>query len=111
MANLDQKQFYRFAGACVRQARGKTMTQEQLANATGLSRVSVVNIESGRQKLLLHHVFGIAEALGLTVAELIAPLQPSIPNEPDLSAAGDAAEFVTAALHNLSQGAIPQLGQ
>lgn len=101
---IDQKQFYARAGASVRSARGKKMTQEELANATGLSRVSVVNIEAGRQKLLLHHVFAFAKALGLTPAELLAPLYPASPSGPDLSLAGDAKEFVQAALKNLTEG-------
>jgi len=103
MALPDLKQFYKLAGARVRETRGKKLTQEELAKATGLSRASVVNIEAGRQKLLLHHVFGIAEALGLTPAQLIAPLEPASPSGPDLSSAGDAAEFVQTALKKLSQ--------
>ena len=111
MEPINQKQFYMLAGARIREARGKKMTQEELAKATGLSRVSLVNIEAGRQKLLLHHVFSISAALGLPPAELIAPLQPASPSEPILSSAGDAEGFVRAALLNLSQGLSPQFRQ
>jgi len=111
VANFDQKRFYELAGARIREVRGKRLTQEELANSAGLSRVSVVNIEAGRQKLLLHHVFTLAAALGLPPAELIAPLQPAPAGGPDLSSAGDAAEFVRAALHNLSQWVIPHFRQ
>lgn len=103
MKTLDQKEFYRLAGARIREARGRNLTQEELAKATGLSRVSVVNIEAGRQKLLLHHIFRIAEALGLAPSELIAPLQSASASSLDLSSAGDAATFVRSALNNLGE--------
>ncbi|MCB1129554.1 MAG: helix-turn-helix transcriptional regulator [Verrucomicrobiae bacterium] len=90
------------AGARIREARGKKLTQEELAKATGLSRVSVVNIEAGRQKLLLHHVFRIAEALGLSVSDLIAPLETVKISSRDFSSADDLAPFVTTGFNKIS---------
>lgn len=98
----NTKEFYLAAGARIREARGKSITQEQLAKAAGLSRVSVVNIEAGRQKLLLHHAIVIADVLGMSLAELVDPLVPKAGEKPDLSGAGDAEGFVLAALQNLS---------
>jgi transcriptional regulator with XRE-family HTH domain len=98
----NTKEFYLAAGARIREARGKSITQEQLAKAAGLSRVSVVNIEAGRQKLLLHHAIVMADVLGVSLAELIDPLLPKPGEKPDLSDAGDAEGFVRAALKNLS---------
>jgi len=103
----NTKEFYAAAGARIKEARGKSITQEQLAKAAGISRVSMVNIEAGRQKLLLHHALVIADALGLSLAELVDPLIPKVDEELDLSGAGDAASFVRLAMSNLSQGTEP----
>lgn len=103
----DTKKFYLAAGARIREARGKGTTQEQLANAAGLGRVTIANIEAGRQKLLLHQAIMIADVLGMSVAELIDPLLPKAGEELDLSGAGDAISFVRVALSKLSQGTEP----
>jgi DNA-binding XRE family transcriptional regulator len=47
------------------------MSQAQLAEAIGLRRTSVANIEAGRQQCLTHHLVAIANALDLTFAELV----------------------------------------
>jgi transcriptional regulator with XRE-family HTH domain len=40
-----------------------------------MSRASIANIESGRQNILLHHVYALAAALDFTkVAELLPPM-------------------------------------
>lgn len=41
------------------------LTQAQVATKVGISRASIANIESGRQKVLLHQVYLLAEALKL----------------------------------------------
>jgi len=68
------------------------LTQAAIANKVGISRESVANIEAGRQRVSLHHVYGLADALHLkTIGELI-PL--STPKEmkgqtPSLDVSGD----------------------
>lgn len=46
-------------------------TQQELADRIGLSRASVANIETGRQRLLLHQVYDMAAALGCSVFQLM----------------------------------------
>lgn len=41
------------------------MTQDQLARQVGISRASLANIEGGRQQVLVHHLFGLADGLQL----------------------------------------------
>ena len=45
---------------------GRGWTQAELAAAIGLSRTSVVNIEAGRQRILLHDVEKLAAVFRMT---------------------------------------------
>lgn len=99
----ESDNFYKQVGARVRELRGAKLTQEELAKASGLSRASIVNIEAGRQKLLLHNLFGISKALGVSPTEFIGPLEQIALSDIDLSSAGDAADFVQVALQKLAQ--------
>lgn len=58
------------------------MTQEALAAKTGgvLSRSAVANIENGRQRVAIHHLFLIARALEVEPAELL-PRQADLPRK------------------------------
>jgi len=47
------------------------MSQQQLAQGIGLSRVSVANIESGRHRIQLHVLYAIAQILGVTLEQLL----------------------------------------
>src|SRR5205809_7699659 len=61
-------------GRRIQEARNKArMTQERLAEAIGLSRGSMSNIERGRHKILLHTVEDIARALDVELHDLIPP--------------------------------------
>lgn len=53
----------------IREAIG--MTQEELAKRVGYTRTSLVNFESGRQRLPLHQVEAIAKALSSTPKHLM----------------------------------------
>lgn len=61
---------YRLIGERVRSRRG-SLTQNELAERVGLGRTSITNLESGTQRMPLHYLWRIAEALGCEVAELI----------------------------------------
>jgi transcriptional regulator with XRE-family HTH domain len=73
-------ELYRRAGELIREARrNRRLTQSDLGTAVGLTRTSIVNIERGRQKLLLHTLFEFADVLGVEPAAL---LPPKAANEP-----------------------------
>lgn len=70
MGELDA--FYQEVGRLVRSARNQAgLTQDILAERVALSRTSVTNIERGRQKMLLHTLRDIAEAVGIEASELL----------------------------------------
>jgi transcriptional regulator with XRE-family HTH domain len=49
------------------------MTQDNLALRLSLSRTSIINIEKGRQQVLVHTLADIASALGVPMTELVPP--------------------------------------
>jgi transcriptional regulator with XRE-family HTH domain len=64
--------FYREIGKMVRDAReAAALTQGLLAQHVGLTRTSITNIERGRQKIQVHTLYAIAEALNVRVATLL----------------------------------------
>lgn len=67
--------------------RRKTLglTQAELAVKVGVSRASVANIESGRQNVLLHHVYGLASALEFAKVSDLLPMQPKLTTQEDFN--------------------------
>lgn len=64
-----------FGSAVSTRRKALGLTQAELAGKVKMSRASVANIESGRQNILLHHVYALAAALDFTkVAELLPPM-------------------------------------
>jgi transcriptional regulator with XRE-family HTH domain len=71
-------QLYQAIGDRIRAARTRSkITQTDLGRRIGLTRSSIANIEAGRQRVMLHWVFQIAEELGAHPVELVV--------EPDFS--------------------------
>ncbi len=68
----DHDAFYADVGRRIRQARTEIgQTQEGLASMVSLTRTSIVNIEKGRQKILLHTLVDIASALQVPSVDLL----------------------------------------
>lgn len=53
------------------------LTQDELAKKVRLSRASIANIESGRQKIMLHQVYLFAKSLNLEPIDLLADITMS----------------------------------
>lgn len=63
---------YRVFGSRVRELReAKGITQEELGRSIELSRTSITNIEKGRQRVMLHQMVEIADALDEDVSKLM----------------------------------------
>lgn len=51
--------------------KAKEMTQQQLAEKVGIKRESISNVESGKNNFCLPNAQKIANALGVTLDELL----------------------------------------
>ena len=83
---MESEDIYREVGRNIRRYRQELhRTQEQVAAEIGISRASLANIEVGRQKVQLHHLYAIAKALDLdSPVVLMPPLAAPAPRD-DLS--------------------------
>jgi DNA-binding XRE family transcriptional regulator len=71
MQDFDKEQFYQEIGKKIKRERSISgINQEQLGKKVGISRVSVVNIEKGKQMPPVHVIWKIAAALDTTVERL-----------------------------------------
>ncbi len=61
---------YEMIGERVRARRG-SLTQADLADRIGIGRTSITNLELGHQRMPLHYLVRIAEALDCDVRELL----------------------------------------
>lgn len=68
--NLDT--FYKDLGNLIRKARvDADISQDILAQQLGLTRASIVNIEKGRQRPMIHTILELATILKVNFASLI----------------------------------------
>lgn len=66
-------------GQAVRRLRGEAMlTQEALAKSAGLTRTSIVNIETGRQRVLFGDIWSFAKGLGVSPRKLFNAAEANI---------------------------------
>jgi transcriptional regulator with XRE-family HTH domain len=76
---VDERGIYRSFGRTVAQRRRAiSKTQEQVAREIGLSRASLANIERGSQKVFLHQIIALTQALELESVHEIVPSKPPV---------------------------------
>ncbi len=84
---LDETTLYRHIGDAIRDRRhDRGWTQGQVAEAAGVLRTSVANVEAGRQRAPLHLIYRICAALNLEVGRVLPRVAqvagtPNIPVE------------------------------
>jgi DNA-binding XRE family transcriptional regulator len=72
MTAAETTSLYKIISKRVREVRKeRKMNQQQLAEAVGVDRTSIVHIEQGRQRPPLHLIWSLAETLGLRPMDLI----------------------------------------
>lgn len=92
LARMGTADIYPLIGDAIRSRRKHlSLTQDKLAAALQISRASLANIEAGRQKVLVHHLYDIADALQLDVRDLLvetpkvsSPTEQDVPLPPGL---------------------------
>jgi transcriptional regulator with XRE-family HTH domain len=73
-------EIYAKLGALVRSHRERLgKTQADVAEGTGLSRASIANIETGRQRILLHQLYSLAVSLEVEPYTLLPLAEKSRP--------------------------------
>jgi transcriptional regulator with XRE-family HTH domain len=70
--DADARLLYRIIGERLRERRLEAnVTQAQLAEAAGVLRTSITNIEAGRQKPPLHLLYKMCMALDVEVSSIV----------------------------------------
>ena len=72
----EQNEFYSKLGKKIRAIRvEQKIKQETLATHVGFTRISISNIETGRQKIQLHTLIELADYLKTPIQELIPSIE------------------------------------
>lgn len=75
MTRSDEKEFLdRLMRRIAQVRKEKAITQETLASETGLDRVAIANIETGKRRPTVTTVYRIAKGLGVEVEDLFRNL-------------------------------------
>lgn len=78
-ANAVIRDLYDRVGERIRAVReGRGVTQQQLADAAGLTRTSITNVEAGRQRTPLHVLLAISQALDVPLTGLLGDDLPAL---------------------------------
>lgn len=84
---LSEQAIYAALGQKVRQAREiANMRQDQLADRVGMTRTSITNIEKGNQRIQVHTLYSIANALGVSPHDLLPLPDPNDETEEEIKA-------------------------
>ena len=63
---------YKRLGTIIKERRRQLgLTQEHLSSQLGISRASLANVETGRQRVLVHQLYQLAEKLDVNVTSLL----------------------------------------
>ena len=78
---MSDLELYRRLGQAVAERRTELgLTQREVAEKLGLSRASIANLETGRQRILVHQLYALVRALNL---KSILDLVPKVWEPPE----------------------------
>lgn len=78
---MEKVDLYKQIGGLIKSRRkALKLNQEKLAQSLGISRASLANVEVGRQAILVHQLYGYAEALDLPLSDLLPQKLPTATN-------------------------------
>ncbi|MBX5167028.1 MULTISPECIES: helix-turn-helix domain-containing protein [unclassified Rhizobium] len=101
---MQHEWIYPEIGKLIRRRRkslGKT--QAELSPLLGISRASLANIETGRQKIMVHQIYALAEALNLSPEDLL-PRSGSKPELEELPLPDDLNDLQKSQINQLLMG-------
>jgi transcriptional regulator with XRE-family HTH domain len=80
----DEQQFYKMLGTRLSELRkDRDLTQQQLADALGISQKTLAHYEVGRLRIAISMLPDLAGILGVSVPTLLGPLgKPKVPRKP-----------------------------
>ena|ERR1700731_814010 len=91
-----------FGQRLARARKSRSLTQRQLADLVGVSRVTVANIEGAKQNVQLAQVYSMARALNITPNDLL-------PSVPELNHIADGAQTPEDMFKNLARLRLTEL--
>ena len=69
---METPALYKRIGSTIKvKRRALGLTQQQLATQLGISRASLANVETGRQRILVHQLYDFAVQLNVNVSDLL----------------------------------------
>ena len=84
-AVMKDDELYRRFGELVREHRQRLgVNQAVVAEQAGLSRASIANIETGRQRIPFHHLYSLARALQVDAHALLPAVSSTPPRLRDV---------------------------
>jgi transcriptional regulator with XRE-family HTH domain len=76
---MKPESIYKDIGAIVKTVRRRAdMSQKVLAAILHISRATLASIETGRQRIRVHQLYGVAHALGVRVRDLLPALHGTL---------------------------------
>lgn len=87
---MSDMELYRRLGRAVAERRGELgFTQGDVAERIGLSRASLANLENGRQRIMVHQLFALVNALQLkSILDLVPGKWVCREHLPEIKASG-----------------------
>lgn len=89
VAPVLRDRLYKLIGGRIAAAREGKLTQLELARRVGMSRPAIANIERGEQQIYVHQLLAVADALDMSITDLLPQTQFRALEPANVSVSGD----------------------